>query len=149
MPASPILPRHPFLQLVRDFAIRWFPKNNSRPTPSSMRSAYSPRQSPSIVPAILTSFTSIGPFLSRLVVQGSLSDVHHHPPARLHRGRWQHWDVGYQGAPRGGPECEFNMGLSQRLPTGLAAPADSPNEVYPFSWEIPLDEVYLDGQNLP
>lgn len=32
---------------------------------------------------------------------------------------------------------------------GLAAPADSPNEIYPIAWEIPLDDVYLDGQKLP
>lgn len=31
---------------------------------------------------------------------------------------------------------------------GLAAPADSPNEVYPLAWEIPLDDVYFDGQKL-
>ena len=32
---------------------------------------------------------------------------------------------------------------------GLAAPANSPNEVYPLTWEIPLDDVYFDGQKLP
>lgn len=31
---------------------------------------------------------------------------------------------------------------------GLAAPADSPGEVYPVTWEIPLDDVYLDGEKL-
>jgi len=31
---------------------------------------------------------------------------------------------------------------------GLAAPADSPDEVYPITWEIPLDDVYLDGVKL-
>jgi phytepsin len=32
---------------------------------------------------------------------------------------------------------------------GLTAPAGSPNELYPITWEIPLDDVYLDGQKLP
>lgn len=31
---------------------------------------------------------------------------------------------------------------------GLAAPADSPGELYPIAWEIPLDDVYLDGVKL-
>ncbi|KAG6872207.1 hypothetical protein C0995_011970 [Termitomyces sp. Mi166 len=32
---------------------------------------------------------------------------------------------------------------------GLPAPPDSPNEVYPISWEVFLDDVYLDGNKLP
>jgi hypothetical protein len=32
---------------------------------------------------------------------------------------------------------------------GLPAPADSPNELYPVTWEIPLDDVYFDGRKLP
>ncbi|KDQ51867.1 hypothetical protein JAAARDRAFT_40697 [Jaapia argillacea MUCL 33604] len=32
---------------------------------------------------------------------------------------------------------------------GLPAPVDSPKEVYPIAWEVPLDDVYLDGHKLP
>ncbi|PPR00690.1 hypothetical protein CVT24_000978 [Panaeolus cyanescens] len=32
---------------------------------------------------------------------------------------------------------------------GLPAPPDSPNEVYPVTWEITIDDVYLDGVKLP
>ncbi|KIJ93822.1 hypothetical protein K443DRAFT_377715 [Laccaria amethystina LaAM-08-1] len=32
---------------------------------------------------------------------------------------------------------------------GLPAPPDSPNEVYPLTWEVALDDVYLDGEKLP
>ncbi|KXN91588.1 Aspartic protease 3 [Leucoagaricus sp. SymC.cos] len=32
---------------------------------------------------------------------------------------------------------------------GLPPPADSPGEVYPIAWEIPIDDVYLDGTKLP
>ncbi|TBU23468.1 acid protease [Dichomitus squalens] len=32
---------------------------------------------------------------------------------------------------------------------GLPPPPDAPNEVYPLVWEIPVDDVYLDGTKLP
>jgi len=32
---------------------------------------------------------------------------------------------------------------------GLMGPPDSPEERYPIAWEIPLDDVYLDGEKLP
>ncbi|KAF9042966.1 aspartic peptidase domain-containing protein [Panaeolus papilionaceus] len=32
---------------------------------------------------------------------------------------------------------------------GLPAPPDSPNEVYPVTWEVTIDNVYLDGEKLP
>ncbi|KAF9444497.1 acid protease [Macrolepiota fuliginosa MF-IS2] len=32
---------------------------------------------------------------------------------------------------------------------GLPPPPDSPNEVYPIAWEIPIDNVYLDEEVLP
>ncbi|KAI3607677.1 hypothetical protein WG66_005018 [Moniliophthora roreri] len=32
---------------------------------------------------------------------------------------------------------------------GLNGPPDSPNEVYPIAWEIPIDDVYFDGEKLP
>ena len=156
MSASPILPQRPFLQLVRDFAIRWFPKNNFlRPMPSSMHgSTYSPRQSPSVVTAILASFTSIGPFLSRLVVQGSLTS----PMFTITLQRDSIEVGGNIGMlaigelPEGVQNASLTWARVRGYPPaagGLAAPADSPNEVYPISWEIPLDDVYFDGQKLP
>jgi phytepsin len=32
-------------------------------------------------------------------------------------------------------------------PSQLTPP--DPNELYPLAWEVPLDDVYLDGQKLP
>lgn len=32
---------------------------------------------------------------------------------------------------------------------GLPAPLDSPGEIYPIAWEIPIDDVYLDENLLP
>ncbi|KAA1478680.1 acid protease [Dentipellis sp. KUC8613] len=32
---------------------------------------------------------------------------------------------------------------------GLPAPADSPDEVYPMAWEVPVDDVFFDGHKLP
>ncbi|THV00298.1 acid protease [Dendrothele bispora CBS 962.96] len=32
---------------------------------------------------------------------------------------------------------------------GLSPPPDSPDEVYPIAWEIPIDAVFLNGQELP
>ncbi|KAK7062691.1 hypothetical protein VNI00_000179 [Paramarasmius palmivorus] len=32
---------------------------------------------------------------------------------------------------------------------GLNGPPDSPGEVYPIAWEIPIDDVYFDGEKLP
>src|ERR1700761_297640 len=32
---------------------------------------------------------------------------------------------------------------------GLPAPADSPNEIYPIAWEVPVQGVFLDGKQLP
>ena len=32
---------------------------------------------------------------------------------------------------------------------GMTAPPDSPGEVYPIAWEVPIDDVWLDGQVLP
>ncbi|KAL0581265.1 hypothetical protein V5O48_000748 [Marasmius crinis-equi] len=32
---------------------------------------------------------------------------------------------------------------------GLAGPPDSTGERYPIAWEVPLDDVYLDGEKLP
>ena len=32
---------------------------------------------------------------------------------------------------------------------GMTAPPDSPGEVYPVAWEVPIDDVWLDGQVLP
>ncbi|TFY53270.1 hypothetical protein EVG20_g10194 [Dentipellis fragilis] len=32
---------------------------------------------------------------------------------------------------------------------GLPAPTDSPHEVYPMAWEVPVDDVFFDGHKLP
>lgn len=37
----------------------------------------------------------------------------------------------------------------REYPNQLTVAPPDPNELYPLAWEIPLDDVYLDGQKLP
>jgi phytepsin len=140
-----------------DFAIRWFPKFFFN-LPTSLHplssKAHSPRQSTSTVPDVLASFTSLGPFLSRLVAQGSLAS-----PLFTVTLQRDSIDVGGNagmlaigGLPAGVNNDSLTWVQVRGYPSsagGLTAPADSPNELYPVTWEIPLDDVYFDGQKLP
>lgn len=152
--------RRSLSQSIHNFAIRFFPKTDfHRPTFPSLASlgskkSHTPRQSSSIIPGLLSSYASIGPFLSRLVAQGSLAS----PMVTITLQR-DSIDVGGNlGVMAIGelPEGVKNESLTW-VPVrgyttdqgGLHAPLDSPGEVYPIAWEVPVDDVYYDGQKLP
>lgn len=154
-------PRHSFSQSIHNLAVRWFPKNNiarlSFPTvssPQNTKKSNSRRQSASIIPEVLASFTSLGPFLSRLVAQGTLAS-----PLFTIALQRDSVDIGGNTGmlsigelPDGVDNNTLTWAQVRGYPPfagGLVAPPDSPNELYPVTWEIPLDDVYLDGQKLP
>jgi hypothetical protein len=116
--------------------------------------APSPRQSASTIPQILASYTSMGPFLARLVTQSYLAS-----PMFTVTLQRDTIDIGGNVGmlaigelPVGVQNTSLTWALVTRYSPsagGLTAPANSPDEVYPVTWEIPLDDVYLDGQKLP
>ncbi|KAF8347580.1 aspartic peptidase domain-containing protein [Amanita rubescens] len=118
----------------------------------SRRSNHDPSQS--TTSAVLASFSTIGPLIARLVATGSF-------PEPLFAVTLQRDTIEI-----GGNVGSLNIG---QLPAnvqngsltwvpirgytvdqgGLRAPSNSPHEVYPMTWEVFLDDVYLDGQRLP
>lgn len=134
-----------------------FPRNISfqqarHPVISFIKS-HLPRQSVSVIPEVLASFSSIGPFIDRLVAQNALVA----PMVTIALQRDAIDIGGNLGVLSIGelPSGVTNESLTwvpvRGYPTtqgGLAAPADSPDELYPVTWEIPLDDVYLDGIKL-
>lgn len=148
---------HLLARAVHNFAIRFFPKtfNFYRPTFPSLSSLkpHLPRQSASTLPEILASFSSLGPFLSRLVAQSALAA----PMVTIALQRDAVEVGGNLGMLAIGelPASVKNESLTWvqvrgYTPSegGLTAPPDFPDELYPIAWEIPLDDVYFDGQKL-
>ncbi|KIY47720.1 acid protease, partial [Fistulina hepatica ATCC 64428] len=103
---------------------------------------------------ILVSFASIGPFLARLVVNGELTS-----PVFVITLQRDTIDVGGNigqlsigELPAGIDNSSFTWSKVRGYPSsqgGLSAPPDSPNEVYPITWELFVDSVYLDNEMLP
>ncbi|KAK2459962.1 hypothetical protein APHAL10511_007968 [Amanita phalloides] len=103
---------------------------------------------------ILSSFSIVGPLMSRLIATGSLSK----PLIAITLQRDTIEIGGNVGILNIGQlpaavEAESLTWVPLRMYTvdqgGLTAPADSPHEVYPITWEVFLDDVYLDGRRLP
>ncbi|KAL0071099.1 hypothetical protein AAF712_001657 [Marasmius tenuissimus] len=113
------------------------------------------RQSPtiSVVEEILSSWDLYGPFITRLISSQKL-----YPMATITLQR-NTVDVGGNAGllsigelPSGVKNDSLTwVPLRTYAPEqgGLAAPPDSPGEIYPIAWEIPLDDVYLDGEKIP
>ncbi|KAF7970144.1 hypothetical protein HWV62_24920 [Athelia sp. TMB] len=146
----------PVAKSLRDFAVRFFPKNfsfNRRHPGLSSKKSHQTRQSEAVLPDVLSSFSSLGPFLNRLVVEKALAA----PLVTITLER-DSVDIGGNlglfsigELPNNVQNDSLTWTLVRGYPTtqgGLAAPADSPGEVYPVTWEIPLDDVYLDGEKL-
>jgi hypothetical protein len=156
------VPRYSLWQSIRNFSVRWPPENNflrtTFPSLSSLlappKSTHPPRQSVSVIPELLASYSSLGPFLSRLVAQDSLA-------APMFTITLQRDSVDIGGnigmlaigeLPEGVNNASLTWAQVRGYPPsagGLTPPADSPDEVYPLTWEIPLDDVYFDGNKLP
>ncbi|ETW75583.1 aspartic peptidase [Heterobasidion irregulare TC 32-1] len=133
------------------FASRVFPDFSFVHPASELQS----RQSFTItVHDVLETFESNGPLVSRLATQGKLAA----PLVTITLQR-DTVDVGGNlgmlsiGELPRGVKADSLTWVSLRGYTtaegGLPAPAESPNEVYPLAWEIPIDDVYFDGQKLP
>ncbi|KAI0029598.1 aspartic peptidase domain-containing protein [Vararia minispora EC-137] len=106
------------------------------------------------VEQVLETFSLYGPPVSRLSATGSLSA----PMFSVSLQRDTFEIGGNAGSltlgalPHGVNESGVmwvNVRLYSPEQGGLAAPAASPHELYPLAWEIPVDDVYLDGQKLP
>ena len=140
---------------IHNFVIRFFPKSDFHGLSSTSLPSLAPRQSSSsLVSTILSSYSSIGPFISRLVAQGTLT----YPMFTITLQR-DSVDIGGNigimslGKLPAGVNNDSLTWVKVRGYTtaegGMTAPPDSPGEVYPVAWEVPIDDVWLDGQVLP
>ncbi|KAF9456223.1 aspartic peptidase domain-containing protein [Collybia nuda] len=112
------------------------------------------RQTSAFVDAVFSSYPRIAPFLGRLISTGNIST-----PMFAVTLQRDTVDVGGNagmlsiGALPGGVKNESLTWVPVRTYSaaehGLPPPPDSPNERYPLTWEVFIDDVYLDGQKLP
>ena len=125
--------------------------------------------SSTIIREILASYATLGPFLPRLVANELLAlplftiRLQRSPDFRNHSGM-----LTIGGFPQGLKTDNIVWTHVRDYPTsqgGLAAPSESPkevsltfdpkivnlttDEVYPIAWEIPIEDVFLDGRKLP
>ncbi|RDB16465.1 Pepsin A [Hypsizygus marmoreus] len=110
--------------------------------------------SSSFVDAIFQSYARTGPLLSRLVATSDLTSPQF--TVTLQRNTV---DVGGNVGvlsigelPRGIKNESITWVPIRRYDSsqgGLPPPPDSPSEEYPITWEIFIDDVYLDGERLP
>ena len=99
-------------------------------------------------------YSSIGPFVPRLVTQGTLTY-----PMFTITLQWDSVDIsGNMGIMLLGklPSGVNNDSLTwvkargyTTTESGMTAPLDSPGDLYPIAWEVPIDDVWSDGQVLP
>ncbi|KAI0051557.1 acid protease [Auriscalpium vulgare] len=139
----------------RYLANRIFPDLSfiSRHNSNSPRQLSSPDTSPS-VSDVLATFGTNGPMISRLISAGALS----RPLVTITLQR-DTFDIGGNMGvlsigelPPGVEESNLTWVPLRGYTVeqgGLPAPADSPDEVYPLTWEVMLDDVYFDGEKLP
>ncbi|KIL64999.1 hypothetical protein M378DRAFT_77450 [Amanita muscaria Koide BX008] len=113
---------------------------NQRPTPT--------------VEQILGYFSTLGPMFSRSVAAGSMAEPMF--SVTLQRDTIElGGNVGMLSIGELPPNVKNEsltwVPLRAYTPTqgGLPGPSNSPNEVYPITWEVFLDDVYLDGIKLP
>ncbi|KAA1478690.1 acid protease [Dentipellis sp. KUC8613] len=108
---------------------------------------------PTVEDAIAT-FSTNGPLIPRLIASGTLAA----PLVAITLQR-DIVDIGGNvgmlsiGAfPRSVDQSKLTWAPVRRYSAaegGLAAPVAAPDEVYPLTWEVPVDDVYFDGQKLP
>lgn len=103
---------------------------------------------------LVKSFSTFGNFLGRLVLSGSLASPQY--TVTVQRDTVQiggNAGVLTLGGLPSGVKNESLTWVPVRLYTseegGIPGPTEAPNEVYPLNWEIPIDDVYLDGNKLP
>ncbi|KAJ3572338.1 hypothetical protein NP233_g3142 [Leucocoprinus birnbaumii] len=114
---------------------------------------HSARATDSLSDLVFRSYGDIAPFLGRLIATKEIDPIF---AVTLQRdtvdigGNIGQLSIG--GFPPGVQNDSFTWvpvrGYT-RNQGGLPAPVDSPGETYPIAWEIPVDDVYLDGKILP
>ncbi|KAH8802328.1 aspartic peptidase domain-containing protein, partial [Flagelloscypha sp. PMI_526] len=103
----------------------------------------------------LASYSSQGPLLVRLIELNRLSVPGFTVSLQRNSVDKGSGNMGLLSIGEFPPELDeedFNwVPLRHYLPSqgGLHPPNDTPNETYPISWEVYLDDVYLDGHKLP
>lgn len=148
--------------LLSNYGTRFFPNLHGlgHQTVSSSHGSHR-RQEPDIGPSsssitsqMLQSFATTGPLIPRLVESNAISSPMY--TVTLQRDTV---DIGGNigmlslgGLPNGVKNDSLTWVGVRRYTTsegGMAAPPDSPSEVYPMAWEVYIDAVYFDGQKVP
>ncbi|OSX62306.1 hypothetical protein POSPLADRAFT_1085470, partial [Postia placenta MAD-698-R-SB12] len=125
-----------------------------KPGSSSRRKRQSDAAAVQFSSAAIASFATYGPLLPRLIVQNMLSS----PLIAITLQR-DTFDIGGNvgllsvGALPVGIQDDHLTWVPVRAYTaaqgGLPPPSDAPDEVYPLTWEIPVDAVYFNDAKLP
>ncbi|CAA7270331.1 unnamed protein product [Cyclocybe aegerita] len=115
---------------------------------------HAPRQVNSVLLNAFESWNSLGPFLPRLVNTNALTS----PMVSVTLQR-NTVDIGGNVGMLSIGELPSGVNASELtwVPLraydyddgGIPGPPDAPNEIYPITWEVMLDDVYLDGEKLP
>ncbi|KAI0831827.1 acid protease [Trametes gibbosa] len=125
---------------------------HSRSKPGAPRAVR--RDPASVLASVVDTFPTLGPLVTRLVTWNILE----RPlvVATLQRDTISLSDndgtLSLGALPFGLSDSHFSWApvrAYSAAQSGLSPPDDSPEEVYPLAWEIPLDDVYLDGVKLP
>jgi hypothetical protein len=109
-----------------------------------------PRQQISSASALLASFSNFGPFLTRLSLAAPMFSILLQRDAIDIGGNLGQLSIGE--LPVGVMQGNLTWAEVRRYNQtegGLAPPSDASDEVYPVQWEVPIDDVYFDGQKLP
>jgi hypothetical protein len=109
-----------------------------------------PRQNIGSASALLTSLSTFGPFFSRLSLAAPMFSVLLQRDTVDIGGNLGQLSIGE--LPAGVMQGSLTWAEVRRYNQtegGMAPPPDASDEVYPLQWEVPIDDVYFDGQKLP
>ncbi|KAJ6564491.1 aspartic peptidase domain-containing protein [Mycena capillaripes] len=144
-PAKRSLPRR--LLSSSNYGTRFFPDLNNLISSARKRAA----DAAALTKAVLQSYASYGPALTRMVTTKSLA-----VPMFTITLQRDTLDIGGNAGvlslgelPAGIQGSALTWVPVRKYPNALQAPADSPDETYPIAWEVFIDDVFLDGVRLP
>ncbi|KAJ3923603.1 acid protease [Lentinula edodes] len=119
------------------------PKNNRRHS-STGPSPWTPR--------LLAAFNVSGPPIWRIVTGGEAAAPCEHPRASIISQNHISGLLTIGGLPPNLTDADLTWALVRRYTVpqgGLKGGVGAEDEVYPITWEIPIDGVYLDGNRIP